>query len=68
MYIPNVRQILRCHVAVIFYVNKIDKHKDRSGHGGGQLVSMLAFYSDDPNWNPAEVYNLSVKCFCKEQK
>ena len=27
------------------------------GCGGGQVVSVLAFYSDDPSSNPAEVYN-----------
>ena len=27
-----------------------------SGHGGGQVVSMLAFYSDDPSSNPAEAF------------
>ena len=26
----------------------------RYGRGGGQVVSMLAFYSDDPSSNPAE--------------
>ena len=31
------------------------------GCGGGQVVSELAFYSDDPSSNPAEVYNFSVK-------
>ena len=30
------------------------------GRGGGQVVSVLAFYSDDPSSNPAEVYNFSV--------
>ena len=25
------------------------------------MVSVLAFYSDDPSSNPAEVYNFSVK-------
>ena len=25
------------------------------------MVSMLAFYSDDPSSNPADVYNFSVK-------
>ena len=33
----------------------------KSGRGGGQVVSVLAFYSDDPSSNPAEVYNFSVK-------
>ena len=31
------------------------------GHGGGQVVSVLAFYSEDSSSNPAEVYNFSVK-------
>ena len=31
------------------------------GRGGGQVVSVLAFYSEDPSSNPAEVYNFSVK-------
>ena len=26
--------------------------------GGGQMVSMLAFYFDDPSSNPAEIYSL----------
>ena len=30
------------------------------GRGGGQVVSVLALYSDDPSSNPAEVYNFSV--------
>ena len=31
------------------------------GRGGGQVVSVLAFYSDDLSSNPAEVYNFSNK-------
>ena len=31
------------------------------GRGGGQVVSMLDFYSDDPSSNPADVYSF----FCK---
>ena len=27
--------------------------------GRGQVVSMLAFFSDDPSSNPAEAYSLS---------
>ena len=38
------------------------------GRGGGQVVSVLAFYSDDPSSNPAEVYNFSVKLLLKERK
>ena len=29
--------------------------------GGGQVVSMLAFYSNDPSSNPADAYCFSVK-------
>ena len=29
--------------------------------GGGQVVSTLAFYSNDKSFNPAEVYNFSAK-------
>ena len=27
------------------------------GRGGGQVVSVLAFFSDDPSSNPAEAYS-----------
>ena len=27
------------------------------GRGGGQVVSVLAFYSDDPGSNPADAYS-----------
>ena len=32
------------------------------GRGGGQVVSMLALYSDDPSSNPAETYNVHATC------
>ena len=32
------------------------------------MVSMLAFYSDDPSSIPAEVYNFSVKLLLKRTK
>ena len=38
------------------------------GRGGGQVVSVLAFYSNNPSSNPAEVYNFSVKLFLKRTK
>ena len=38
------------------------------GCGGGLVVSMLAFYSDDPSSIPAEVYNFSVKLLLKRTK
>ena len=36
--------------------------------GGGQVVSVLAFHSDDLSSNPAEVYNFSVKLYLKRTK
>ena len=32
------------------------------GRGGGQVVSVLAFYSDDPSSNPADACSF----FCKK--
>ena len=31
------------------------------GRGGGQVVSMLAFYSDDPSSNSADAYSFLKK-------
>ena len=31
------------------------------GRGGGQVVSVLAFYTNNPSSNPAETYRFSVK-------
>ena len=31
------------------------------GRGGGQVVSVLSFYSDDPSSNPAEAYIFTAK-------
>ena len=37
--------------------------------GGGQVVSVLAFYSDDPSLNPGDDYSFSVKfVFEKNEK
>ena len=38
-----------------------------SGCGGGLVVSVLAFYSDDPSSIPAEVHNFSVNCCWTER-
>ena len=35
---------------------------------GGKVVSVLAFYSNDPCSNPAEVYNFSVELYLKRSK
>ena len=36
--------------------------------GGGQVVRMLVFYSDDSSSNPVEIYNYSEKLFLKRTK
>ena len=38
------------------------------GRGGGLVVSVLTFYSNDPSSIPAEVYNFSVKLLLKITK
>ena len=35
--------------------------------GGGKVVSVLAFYSDNPSSNPAEVEKFSVKLLPKQK-
>ena len=37
---------------------KITKISLNQGSSGGQVVSMLAYYSVNPNSNPADVYSL----------
>ena len=38
------------------------------GRGGGQVVSMLAFYSNDPSSNSADAYSFLCKsCGWKER-
>ena len=34
---------------------------NNNGRGGGHVISILAFYSDDPSLNPANAYS----SFCK---
>ena len=42
---------------------KVKGYKNWSKLGRGQVVSVVAFYSDDPSSNPAEVYRFdSVNC------
>ena len=38
------------------------------GHGGGQVVSVLAYYSDDPCSSPIEAYSFSVKFVFEKNK
>ena len=42
--------------------------KISKGCGGGQVVSVLAFYSNDPSSNPAQVSNFCVKLLLKRTK
>ena len=37
------------------------------GRGGGQVVSVLTFYFDDPSSNPAEAYIFYVKAVLKKR-
>ena len=41
---------------------------DIGGRAGGLVVSVLAFYSDDPSSNPTGVYIFSAKLYLKERK
>ena len=49
----------------VFY--KMTYKKLTKGRGGGQMVSVLAFNSDDPSSNPAESTVFSVKLFEKDE-
>ena len=41
----------------------------RSGRGGGQVVRVLDFYSDNPSSNPTDVSSFLCKiCVWKERK
>ena len=42
-------------------IAKLPKQAKNMGRGGGQMVSVLAFYSDDPSSNPTEAYSFSVQ-------
>ena len=40
-----------------FGFDQTGKRVGRGGGGGGQVVSVLTFHSDDPSSNPAEAYS-----------
>ena len=48
---------MQCHKQI----SKMDR-------GGGQVISVLAFYSNDPSSNPAEAYNFSIKFVFEKNK
>ena len=49
------------------WIGPIVKHVWNVGRGGGQVVSRLAFYSDDPSSNPAEAYTFFLQNLCLER-
>ena len=52
------------HLLYVLSTNVINKKSLLLGRGGGQVVRVLAFYSDCPSSNPADGYSFSVKmCF-----
>ena len=44
------------------------QEKISNGHGCGQVVRVVTFYSDGPSLNPAEVDNFYVKLLWKRTK
>ena len=38
-----------------YFAEKIQSQKQYAGHGGGQVVRVLAFYFNDPSSIPAEI-------------
>ena len=41
---------------------------EESGRGGGQVVSLFAFYYNDPSSNPVEVFSFNLQIVWKERK
>ena len=54
------KQSLTKEATELWNLINLDLNYTLSGHGGGQVVSVLAFYSDNPSSNPAGVDNFSV--------
>ena len=59
-------------LSIQLYPIKFFKHLNRlirltTGPSGGQVVSVLAFYSDDPSMNPADTV-FSVKFLFEKNK
>ena len=62
-YLYSRQTRVRIPVTEKFFLSKMkrDRTRQNKGCGGGLVVSVLAFYSDDPSSIPAEIYNF----FCK---
>ena len=60
-WVEILKVVFRQHVALA-------QEDGMLGSGGGQVVSVLAFYSDHPSSNPTEAYNFSVKLCLKNNK
>ena len=55
-----MKQKIENKINLFFFKKKTLK---KTSLGGGKVVSVLAFFSDDPSSNPAEVYRFySVNC------
>ena len=49
-------------------IKKIIEFREK-GMGGGQVVSILTFYSDNPSLNPADAFSFFMyNCVCQDQK
>ena len=44
------------------------QEQESNGHGGGQVVNVIAFHSDNPSSNPADAYVFSVKIVLEKTK
>ena len=69
----NTHWVGKVHCTAGLHFNLIEFAQRRNGwllgRGGGQVVSVLDFYSDDPSSNPADVHSFFCKiCVWKEQK
>ena len=46
----------------------LDKKEVNGRGGGGEVVSVIAFYCDDPSSNPVEFYNFMLNFLLKRTK
>ena len=55
-------------IGLLAVYNRRKKKKTSVGRGGGQVASVLAFYSNNPSSNPAEVYSFPENLCLKRRK
>ena len=64
-YISCTVKVLQLRLQHVFY----KRIQYIQGRGGGQVVSVLTFYSDDPSLNPAEAYSFFLlKCVLEKNE